>query len=188
MGHKVKIFVKFSQVIQGGGGGHRPPTTLTPAQRPTLCFTKAILIAVALFFVRDTALANTVSSVRVLPNRITPAFLVSDALHRTFRQEQSENGQRKPTNISSGARPTVAHARLRRPVLISRGAATFTAPRGPVAAFDVVVLACALIHGVAITSLYSYVYNRRTGALLQQSFAPASAAVARAHNFPVNPF
>ncbi|MDH2908712.1 MAG: hypothetical protein HKL92_10440 [Candidatus Eremiobacteraeota bacterium] len=154
-----------------------------------MSFKKAILIAVAIFCVRGIALAKPVSSVRILPNRITAKYLLADALHRTYRLEESGNLQRAAIDARYGfRRSTKPRPRLAVPVVISEGATTYMSRHGRRLAYKIVVLGSTSIHGVSITSLYSYIYARQTGLLLQYDSVPASAALARAHGFPINPF
>ena len=136
-----------------------------------------------------TAIARSTPLVRVLPNRITPKYLLADALHRTYRQELSGNGQRAAIDAHYGFRRSLSpRTRLAVPVAISEEATTYMSPHGRLPAYKIVVLGSTRIRGVTITSLYSYIYARQTGLLLQYGSAPASAALARSHGFPGNPF
>lgn len=152
-------------------------------------FRNAGVVAAVFLLCLGHAVARSSPLVRVLPNRITPKYLVADALHRTYRQELNGNGQRPAVVNRPGQRRMPMHrARLLSPIALAETMTTFRSPRGQIAAYKVVTLGSTSIHGTHITSLYSYFYNPRTGALLQYSAAPASAALARAHGFPVNPF
>lgn len=147
------------------------------------------LIAAAVLLCQSSAFALATPLARVLPNRITPTYMIMDALHRTYRQEKSGNGQRAAINARYGVRPAARHrTRLATPVAISESMTTYLSAHGLVAAYKVVVIGSTRVRGVAITSLFTYTYAAKTGLLLQYSSALASPALARAHDFPVNTF
>lgn len=146
---------------------------------------KAAFVAIAIFWFIDTGIALSSPTIRMLPNRVTTKYLIEDALHRTYREEHSGNGQLPLRSDVSRRSYPINHSQA---ILIAHGSTIYHSPRGPVPAYSVKVLGTAEFYGEAITSIYSYVYAIHTGALVNYSISLAPAELARDHGLPVNKF
>ncbi len=140
------------------------------------------VIGAAILLCFCTTLALATPPVRVLPNRITLKYLLMDAQRRTLHEELTGNGQMPVPRFPHSPRRISAKRIIRRPVLLDFRPVRYQAPGGVVNAIEVSVLGSTRVAGAIITSVYSYTYDRLTGALLAMDVSLAPATLARAHN------
>lgn len=123
---------------------------------------------------------------RLLPNKITSRYFEQNARERTAVLESNHNDQLDLAERAGAA----MHGRPAQyaPVVLSQERITWRGLQGQVQAIAVRVLGTTDFGRDFVTSVYTYTYDARTGALLQESAKPADRALALRYHFPPSSF